>query len=361
MHSSLSILRQTPPVHPSRFLAAHPGCHIQYFDDTPARDSAKALSTPSFDVAVARRKQQERCAVTFSLQAFGESRTKAELLCFRNLGVEIDVVPAAARRAFSTAAIDRRKEEYLVSRLLPFPLRPHWLIETAGGFHVIFRIQPQRMPKTVRTAAKVNRRLVRALGGDENAALLTQVLRVPGTLQFKDPAHPFLCRLLLDTSASNAPYGLAAVENGLNAWDVFHCSGTAAGDGKEASAEMPTTAWRAALPGVPERQRNASAAGITGAILCRLPEDLWEAAGWSGLKEWNYRNAAPLPERELRSVFESITRRERAVRHARQSPAGQRRGFLIQLNIRISRSTPPAAESKADGARGPAPTPRNGD
>ena len=29
-------------------------------------------------------------------------------------------------------------------------------------------------------------------------------------------------------------------------------------------------------------------------------------AGWGGLKEWNLRNAVPLPERELRTVFESM-------------------------------------------------------
>src|SRR5256885_5592771 len=51
-----------------------------------------------------------------------------------------------------------------------------------------------REPVTVPVAEAVNRRLVRALRGDENAALLTQVLRVPGTFQFKDPARPFLCR-----------------------------------------------------------------------------------------------------------------------------------------------------------------------
>ena len=48
------------------------------------------------------------------------------------------------------------------------------------------------------------RRIVdnRALGGDENAVLLTQVLRVPGAYQFKDPRAPFLCRLLLDNAAT---------------------------------------------------------------------------------------------------------------------------------------------------------------
>jgi len=63
-----------------------------------------------------------------------------------------------------------------------------------------------------------------------------------------------------------------------------------------------------------EGERNVTAASLAGKILGRLPEELWETAGWGGLKEWNSRNQAPLSERELRSVFESIARREAAKR-----------------------------------------------
>src|SRR5437588_2831432 len=122
MTSSLATLRQTPQLPPATFLAAHPGCWIQYYDDTVAKDPAKALSARSFSVAVARRKQQQRCAVCFSLQAFGEARTKEGLLCFRNLGVDVDLVSAPERRSLPTSEIDRRKDKYLVRRLLPFPL-----------------------------------------------------------------------------------------------------------------------------------------------------------------------------------------------------------------------------------------------
>src|SRR6266446_8725799 len=117
MVSSLTTLRQTPPLTPTKFLAAHPGCWIQYYDDTDAKEPAKAFSARSFNLAVARRKQQQRCAVCFSLQAFEKARTKEGLLCFRNLGVDVDLVTALERRALSTAEIDRWKDEYLVRRL----------------------------------------------------------------------------------------------------------------------------------------------------------------------------------------------------------------------------------------------------
>jgi hypothetical protein len=100
--SSLSILRQTPQLGPARFLAAHPGCWIQYYDDTEAKDPTKALSARSFNVAVARHRQLDRCAVCFSLQAFGEARTKEGLLSYRNLGVDVDLIPAAKRHTVTT-------------------------------------------------------------------------------------------------------------------------------------------------------------------------------------------------------------------------------------------------------------------
>src|SRR5207248_6352144 len=101
MHPTLASLREMVQQAPAKFLASQPGCWIQYYDDTAAKDPAKALSARSFDVAVARRKQEERCAVCFSLQAFGEARTKEGLLVFRNLGVDVDLVAASERRTVS--------------------------------------------------------------------------------------------------------------------------------------------------------------------------------------------------------------------------------------------------------------------
>src|SRR5207237_10270251 len=97
MLSSLSILRQTPQVSPTRFLAAHPGCWIQYYDDSEAKDPAKALSSRTFHPQVARFKQRQGCAVCFSLQMFKGARTKEEIESYRNMGVEVDLVAGAER------------------------------------------------------------------------------------------------------------------------------------------------------------------------------------------------------------------------------------------------------------------------
>ncbi len=335
MHPSLATLRQTIQPTPAKFLLAHPGCWIQYYDDTPAKDPTKALSAQSFDVVVARRKQQDRCAVCFSLQAFGDARTKQELLSFRNLGVDVDLA-SAEHRTLPREAIEARKEEYL-ARLFSFPLKPHWLIETGHGCHLIFRVLPQRHHARIREAAALNTRLVSALQGDENAALLTQVLRVPGTFQWKDPEHPFLCRLLIDNAGTIPPYELQAVRSVLDAWEVFHAAEKKAkpeqavpGSG---TGQQPSR-WREGLNGVPEGQRNAVATSIVGAILGRLPEELWETAGWGGLKEWNGRNSSPLPEQELRAVFQSISRRERGKRQSGQ-PVADTVEAPVQLRIDV--------------------------
>jgi hypothetical protein len=212
--------------------------------------------------------------------------------------------------------------------------------ETRHGFHLLFRVQPQREPKAVEHAEAVNRHLVRVLRGDPHAALLTQLLRVPGSLQFKLPSEPFLCRLLVDNSAAIPPYSLAAV------CEAVGCGGQGLPAQPAPVGDPPTVGvprWRRGLAGAAEGERNATAASLVGKIFGRLPEELWETAGWGGLKEWNSRNAIALPEQELRSVFESIARRERARRRT------ARRGGPL--------AAPTSATARALDFHNPSPTP----
>jgi hypothetical protein len=322
MTTALATFRRHPQPQPQRFLAAHPGSWLQYYDDTPAKDHRKALSARRFDLALARRKQLARCAVAFSAQPFGRSRTERELLCYRTLGIDVDLLGGAENRLLTAEEIDARKEDYLATRLLPFPLKPHWLPETRHGFHALFRIEPQRARAGVEEAAALNRRLVRVLGGDENAMLATQLFRVPNTLQFKEPARPFLCRLLIDNAATIKPYSLNVVRSVLDATEVF-CGPKARPPASITTTTHRRSLWQEGLGGVPEGRRNATAASLVGRLLRDLPEELWPIA-WGGLAHWNASNAAPLPERELRSVFDSIARREQAQRRTRSREAAVR-------------------------------------
>jgi len=68
--------------------------------------------------------------------------------------------------------------------------------------------------------------------------------------------------------------------------------------------------WATIATGVSEGQRNETATKYVGKLLHSLSPELWDTAGWGGIKEWNQRNTPPLPEKELRAVFESIATRE---------------------------------------------------
>lgn len=60
-----------------------------------------------------------------------------------------------------------------------------------------------------------------------------------------------------------------------------------------------------------EGARNDTAASYTGKLLHDLSPELWASAGWAGLKEWNETCARPpLPEKELRQVFQSIAQKQ---------------------------------------------------
>ncbi len=60
----------------------------------------------------------------------------------------------------------------------------------------------------------------------------------------------------------------------------------------------------------PEGVRNNTAASIAGKLLSGIKSELWSVAGWSGFKDWNInQNKPPLGERELRSVWESISKK----------------------------------------------------
>jgi hypothetical protein len=61
--------------------------------------------------------------------------------------------------------------------------------------------------------------------------------------------------------------------------------------------------------GVAEGERNVSSAAIIGKLLGCLPVDDW-AIAWELVRAWNCQNKPPLDERQLRSTFDCIARKE---------------------------------------------------
>jgi len=64
------------------------------------------------------------------------------------------------------------------------------------------------------------------------------------------------------------------------------------------------------LDGVGEGLRNDTAASVAGKLLARFKPHEWESEAWKLLVAWNDKNTPPLPETELRGVFDSIANRE---------------------------------------------------
>jgi hypothetical protein len=68
--------------------------------------------------------------------------------------------------------------------------------------------------------------------------------------------------------------------------------------------------------GVIEGERNDAATAYAGHLLARAKRDRWESEVWPKLAEWNRKNKPPLEEKELRSVYESIAKKEEGKKEA---------------------------------------------
>lgn len=93
--------------------------------------------------------------------------------------------------------------------------------------------------------------------------------------------------------------------------------------------------WLVSSKGAPEGERNSTAASVAGKILATMNPELWETLGWAELEKWNNKNDKPLPQNELRSVWESIKKYH--------SADPQRKTTIEQCDLlleKISKDTP---------------------
>lgn len=83
----------------------------------------------------------------------------------------------------------------------------------------------------------------------------------------------------------------------------------------EASSHKPVDWQKFIAKANLKGSRNQQAARLAGKLLSELKTDLWEVTGWSTLKEWNNtQNKPPIPEKELKTVWDSIKHREASKR-----------------------------------------------
>ncbi len=88
------------------------------------------------------------------------------------------------------------------------------------------------------------------------------------------------------------------------------------------------------LGGVPEGERNATAARMAGYWLAVTDGN--EVAAWQALRAWNLGCRPPLPERELQHVFSSICKRDRQDPEDPRQPAKVYAGSCLADELRDS-------------------------
>ncbi len=310
MHMSTETL---PSITVQDFLRFFPDHHIQYFDDTEAKDIKKAFCTDHLDPEQAARKQEQGCGVYFSPNAFLAARKIENLLRIQALYVDLDCAKEGDEQP--RKQIEQRKAEALAA-LRAFALPPHAIIETKNGVQPIWLLKPLG-PDAKQRFDEAEVLLIAHFHADPGAKDVTRVLRLPCYHHLKNPADPFLCHLAF-SELERPPYDLDAIITSLQALSVF---GGKAQDA-EPQADAPKK-WQEAKEGVEKGGRNHAATSVAGRILHDLPEELWETVGWGGMKEWNERNTPPLPELELKNVFQSILKKEQAKREkAREDDDG---------------------------------------
>lgn len=86
------------------------------------------------------------------------------------------------------------KEEFL-GVLAGFPLRPTKVVDTGNGLHVYFRVSDLDAMSFLR----LSRRLMRHFNTDPAVTQLKQLMRVPNTVNTKDPLNPKYCQVLSET------------------------------------------------------------------------------------------------------------------------------------------------------------------
>lgn len=110
------------------------------------------------------------------------------------------------------------KESFL-AELADFPLLPSRIVDSGGGVHVYWRLSDL----DAMSYLKLSRRIIRRLNTDPAVGQIYQLMRLPGTVNTKDPENFRPCELLTDTGAVYTCEQLDAALPPLTHEDEEHC------------------------------------------------------------------------------------------------------------------------------------------
>lgn len=110
------------------------------------------------------------------------------------------------------------KEDFLAA-LGDLPLPPSKLVDSGGGIHAYWRITDLDAMSYLR----LSRRLMRRLNTDEAVGQIYQLMRLPGTINVKNPEDPRLCEVIYASEAQYTCEQLDATLPALSLADEEYC------------------------------------------------------------------------------------------------------------------------------------------
>jgi hypothetical protein len=193
-------------------------------------------------------------------------------------------------------------------------LAPSMIVQSRNGLHVYWRLRPGERVGAFKPAQKA---LAAALGTDASVNDPSRVLRLPGSYHLKDPAAPFLVRLVQMDAAATYTVAEVLEANGatLEAPPPKALPSTAH-TAHQADAFRRALAWIAEHDNAAEGGRNTAAYAAAEGL---LDFPITDAEAFDLLRVWNHGNAPPLEEGELRTAFDNATK-------YRTNPRGWRSG-----------------------------------
>lgn len=194
--------------------------------------------------------------------------------------------------------INKKKQEFLET-IKSLEIIPNYVIETKHGLQPIWEFEKPYYLDTPDKRNRANgfyRRLVAGItvktGLKSEGDSLCRVIRLPNSLHQKDPNNPF--KVIISKLSEFKPSLKEFIE-------IY----------PPVAAKEFRKPLSAIVNGSSEGSRNIDAASLIGSLLTKYPPDDWESICLPLLQAWNDdRNSNPLPDKELRSVFNSIARNE---------------------------------------------------
>ena len=184
-------------------------------------------------------------------------------------------------------------EEEMRTRMKEFQLTPSFVTHTGGGYHLFWLLREPVGSDGFGRVEDTLKRLATHLGADPAATDVSRILRVPWTLNLKHDPPPKVRILKFEPS----------LQYSLSDFDYLPQVGRV-GESKETTGT--SEGWeKELLEGVPQGQRNQSAARLAGRLLAK---GLSEREALIFLSGWNRRNNPPLAEREIETILASISK-----------------------------------------------------